>query len=77
MHLETGARTFADEVVGDDLRRNARLERIHAAIDWDRIGAIVGELPSSREGRKAYPAGDAQGAASPAPARRRRPEPRG
>ena len=55
MHLETGARTFADEVVGDDLRRNARLERIHAAIDCDRIGAIVGEPHSSREGRKAYP----------------------
>ena len=55
MHLETGARTFADEVVGDDLGRNARLERIHAAIDWDRIGAIVGELHSSREGRRAYP----------------------
>ena len=55
MHLETGARTFADEVVGDDLGRNARLERIHAAIDWDRIGAIVGELHSSGEGRRAYP----------------------
>ena len=55
MHLETGTRTFADEVVGDDLGRNARLERIHAAIDWDRIGAIVVDLHSSREGRKAYP----------------------
>ena len=55
MHLETGTRTFADEVVGDDLGRNARLERIHAAIDWDRIGAIVDDLHSSREGRKAYP----------------------
>ena len=55
MHRETGSRTFADEVVGDDLGRNDRLERIHAAIDWVRIGAIVGELHSSREGRKAYP----------------------
>ena len=55
MHLETGTKTFADEAVGDDLGRNARLERIHAAIDWDRIGAIVDDLHSSREGRKAYP----------------------
>ena len=55
MHRETGSRTFADEVVGDDLGRNDRLERIHAAIDWVRIGAIVDDLHSSREGRKAYP----------------------
>ena len=55
MHLETGTRTFADEVVGDDLGRNARLERIHGAIDWDRIGAIVDDPALPREGRKAYP----------------------
>jgi IS5 family transposase len=55
MHRETGLRTFADEVVGDDLGRNARLERIHASIDWDRIGGIVAGLHLSREGRKAYP----------------------
>lgn len=55
MHRETGLRTFADEVVGDDLGRNDRLERIHASIDWDRIGAIVEGLHSSGEGRKAYP----------------------
>ena len=53
MHLETGTRTFADEVVGEDLGRNARLERIHAAIDWDRIGAIVDDLtPPGRAGRR-------------------------
>ena len=55
MHRETGTRTFADEVVGDDLGRNERLERIHAALDWERIAAIVADLHSSREGRKAYP----------------------
>ena len=56
MHLETGARTFAAEVVGDDLGRNARLERIHAAIlTGTGSAAIVGELHSSREGRRAYP----------------------
>lgn len=55
MHLETGLRTFADEVVGDDLGRNERLERIHASIDWDRVGGIVEGLHSSGEGRKAYP----------------------
>ena len=55
MHLETGTRTFADEVVGDDLGRNERLERIHGAVDWDRIGAVVDVLHSSAEGRKAYP----------------------
>ena len=48
MHLETGARTFADEVVGDDLGRNARLERIHAAIDWD-LGK-PGQRTRSRRG---------------------------
>ena len=55
MHLETGTRTFADEALGDDLGRNARLERIHSALDWERIGAVVNDLHSSREGRKAYP----------------------
>ena len=55
MHRDTGLRTFADEVVGDDLGRNERLERIHASIDWDRIGGIVEGLHSSGEGRKAYP----------------------
>ncbi len=55
MHRETGRRTFADEVVVDDLGRNERLERIHASIDWDRIGCVVADLRSSGEGRKAYP----------------------
>ena len=41
--------------MGDDLGRNERLERIHAALDWERIAAIVADLHSSREGRKAYP----------------------
>ena len=55
MHRETGTRTFADEALGDDLGRNARLERIHSALDWERIGAVVNDLHSSRQGRKAYP----------------------
>lgn len=55
MHRKTGARTFAEEMVGDDLGRNERLERIHSALDWDRISGIVSGLHSSREGRKAYP----------------------
>ena len=55
MHRETGSRTFADEAVGDDLGRNERLEGIHAAIDWCRVGAVVDVLHSAREGRKAYP----------------------
>ena len=41
--------------MGDDLGRNGRLEPIHAALDWERIVAIVADLHSSREGRKAYP----------------------
>ena len=55
MHRRTGARTFAEEMVGEDLGRNERLERIHSALDWERIGGIVSGLHSSSVGRKAYP----------------------
>ena len=55
MHRETGVRTLADAVIGDELGRNERLERIHDLLDWDRLGAVVSELHSSRFGRRAYP----------------------
>ena len=55
MHRETGARTLADDLIGDDLGRNPRLEEISSALDWDRIGALVSGVHSSREGRKSYP----------------------
>lgn len=37
------------------LGRNARLERIESAFDWERLQAVVGELHAGRTGRPAWP----------------------
>lgn len=55
MHRQQGQLDFADGFVPEALGRNGRLEGIAAAIDWDRIGALVAGVHSAREGRRAYP----------------------
>ena len=70
----SGSRTFADEVVGDDLGRNDRLERIHAAETGsgsaDRGRSAL--VPRGSQGVSA--ASDAEGDAAAASARHGRPE---
>ena len=34
---------------------NERLERIDAAVDWERLGRVVAGIYASREGRPSYP----------------------
>ena len=55
MHLETGARTLADGLIGEVLGRNPQLEKISSALDRGAVSAVVDGLHSSCEGRKAYP----------------------
>ena len=39
----------------EGMGRNAVLERLDAALDWERIGAVVGEVHAAPAGRPAYP----------------------
>lgn len=56
MHRETGARTFADVLIGDrGARRRSSLFKLHDSIDWESVGEVLSGVHSSREGRKAYP----------------------
>ena len=41
MHRRTGQPSLAEEWIPEELGRNDTLERIDAALDWGRIGAVV------------------------------------
>ncbi len=55
MYRQTGELTFADAMMAEGMGRNAVLERLDAALDWERIATIVGEVHAAPEGRPAYP----------------------
>ena len=55
MHRETGRLSLAESLVAEGLGQNARLERIHQAVDWDPFQRIVGDLYAAAEGRPSYP----------------------
>ena len=55
MHRVRGQLDFSELLLPEGLGRNARLERISAAIDWSRIDGLVAGLHAAPEGRKAYP----------------------
>ena len=55
MRLQTGAPTMADVLIDERMGCNERLERLDAAIDWERVDALLADVHTSREGRPAYP----------------------
>lgn len=55
MHRQSGRPSFAEEWIPAELGRNDTLERIDAALDWERIGAVVREVHAAPAGRPAYP----------------------
>ncbi len=55
MHRRTGQPSFAEEWIPEEFGRNDTLERIDAALDWERIGKVVAEVHAAPEGRPAYP----------------------
>ena len=42
LHQDVGRPSFAEAVVSETLGHNQRPERIHDAVDWERLGEIVG-----------------------------------
>ena len=55
MHRDAGQLDFADGFVPAALGRNARLDRIASAIDWEPLEALASRVHAAPEGRKAYP----------------------
>ena len=55
MHRQTGRPSFADEWIPEGLGRNGTLERIDAALDWERIAQVLAEVHAAPQGRPAYP----------------------
>ena len=46
---------MTDVLVPDRMDCNERLQRLDAAIDWDRVDALLADVHASSEGRPAYP----------------------
>ena len=55
MHRRTGQPSLAEEWIPEELGHNDTLERIDAALDWERIGAVVEGVHAAPRGRPAYP----------------------
>ena len=53
--METGQSSLMEALMPRSLGRNPRLDRISRLIDWGRIGAVVDDIHSAREGRPSYP----------------------
>lgn len=56
MERERRQGSFGEAQIPERRGRNAQLEAIHAAIDWERFARLLAGLHGSRMGRKAYPA---------------------
>ena len=51
MHRDVmGQPSLAEVFVGESLGQNARLDRIDQAIEWERLGQLVGGIHAAREG---------------------------
>ena len=55
MHREMGQPSLAESLLPQTLGRNERLERIDDVVDWQRLGRLVSEVYSAREGRPSCP----------------------
>ena len=55
MHRDMGQPSLAEVLVSETLGQNQRLERIAAAVDWDRLGQVVASVHAAPRGRPSYP----------------------
>ena len=55
MQREMGRPSLAEALLPETLGQNERLERIAAAMDWERLGQVVAGIYASSEGRPSYP----------------------
>ena len=55
MLMQTGRPSLVEGLLPERLGRNERLERIHAAIDWEPLAGVLAEIHSAPAGRPAYP----------------------
>ena len=55
MHRDMGQPSLAEVLVSETLGQNQRLERIAAAVDWDRLGQVVAGVHAAPRGRPSYP----------------------
>ena len=55
MQREMGRASLAEALLSETLGQNERLERIAAAVDWERLGRVVAGIYASPEGRPSYP----------------------
>jgi transposase, IS5 family len=55
MHRVSGQGDLSETLLPCDLGRNARLERLTAAFDWDAIRRLMAPVYSARTGRPSYP----------------------
>ena len=54
MTMPLGGPSFGDGTLPDRLGRNENLERIHAAIDWERLVAVVADAAPVPSGSQEY-----------------------
>lgn len=55
MHQEMGRPSLSEYMLPEGLGQNERLERIDAAVDWERLGELVAGIYASERGRPSYP----------------------
>ena len=54
MHRPLHEPSFVDAMLPEQIGRNARLERIAAALDWERLAALVADIYAAPSGRPSY-----------------------
>ena len=54
MHREMGQPSLVESLLPEKLGQNRRLERIHQAVDWYRIGKLAAHVKGAPEGRPSY-----------------------
>ena len=55
MHRDMGQPSEIEALLPPNLGQNQRLDRIAAAVDWDRLGQVVSAVYSAPAGRPSYP----------------------
>ena len=55
MHREMGQPSLVESLLPEKPGQNQRLERIHQAVDWVRIGKLAAQVYDAPEGRPSYP----------------------
>ena len=55
MHREMGQPSLVESLLPEKPGQNQRLERVHQAVDWVRIGKLAAQVYDAPEGRPSYP----------------------